>query len=166
MNRIANLIRIKLAERRNYKMTQISKYPISAAVEKRIFEIFFGSIVHLNNTTDVSQFLDDFLTPTEKMMLAKRLAVAVLLTKGYEYREIRKTLRVSFPMIANVNIWLKYKGKGYQKVIEKILREEKIEEFWQKIDDVITNVVPPGHTNWSYWRSKKWQEKMEKAKPF
>lgn len=147
-------------------MTQISKYPISKAVETRIFEIFSKTIANLKLQSDIYDFLEDFLTPTEKMMLAKRLAVALLLTKGYDYREIRKTLKVGFPMIANVNIWLKYKGKGYKKVIDWILKEEKIEEFWQKIDDVIDDVIPPAHTNWSYWRSKKWQEKMEKAKPF
>lgn len=95
-------------------MTQISKYPISKAIEKRIFEIFFGTIVNLKNSNDVASFLEDFLTPTEKMMLAKRLAVAVMLAKGYDYREIKKTLRVSFQMVANVSLWLKYKGKGYQ----------------------------------------------------
>lgn len=147
-------------------MTQVSKYPISKAVEKRIFEIFFSTIVNLRSSEDVASFLEDFLTPTEKMMLAKRLAVAVMLAKGYDYREIRKTLKVSFHMVANVNLWLKYKGKGYQKVIERILREEKIGEFWQKVDDVLSDLVPPAGKNWSYWRSKKWQEKMEKAKPF
>lgn len=147
-------------------MTQVSKYPISQDVERRIFEIFFKTIVNLKNTEDVSSFLEDFLTPTEKMMLAKRLAVAVMLAKGYDYREIRKTLRVSFHMVANVNLWLKYKGKVYQKVIERILREEKIEEFWQKIDDVLSNLVPPKGQNWSYWRKKRWEKKMEKAKLF
>lgn len=147
-------------------MTQISKYPISKAVEKRIFGIFFSTIVNLRTSEDVSSFLEDFLTPTEKMMLAKRLAVAVMLAKGYDYRAIRKTLRVSFPMIASVNLWLKYKGRGYQKVIDQILREEKIDEFWQKIDDVLGDLVPPKGQNWSYWRKQKWQEKIEKAKPF
>ena len=147
-------------------MTQISKYPISKKVEERIFEIFFKTIVNLKSFSDVSDFLEDFLTPTEKMMLAKRLAVALLLPKGYDYREIRKTLKVGFPMIANVNIWLRYKGKGYQKVIEQILREEKIDEFWQKVDDVIIDIVPPGHTNWSYWRSQKWKDKVANARPF
>lgn len=147
-------------------MTQVSKYPISKAVEKRIFEIFFQTVVNLRNTIDVASFLEDFLTPTEKMMLAKRLAVAVMLAKGYEYRAIRKTLRVSFPMIASVNLWLKYKGKGYQKVIDWILREEKIDEFWQRIDDVLGDLVPPKGQNWSYWRKERWKKKMEKAKPF
>lgn len=147
-------------------MTQVSKYPISKAVEKRVFEIFFDTIVNLKNSDDVASFLEDFLTPTEKMMLAKRLAIAVMLAKGYDYRGIRETLRVSFPTVALVNLWLKHKGKGYQKVIERILREEKIGEFWQKIDDVLGDVVPPKAQNWSYWRKKKWEKKMEKAKPF
>lgn len=147
-------------------MTQVSKYPISKAVEQRIFEMFFKTIVNLKNSEDVASFLEEFLTPTEKMMLAKRLAIAVMLSKGYDYHAIRQTLRVSSPTIAGANLWLKYKGKGYQKVINWILTEEKIDEFWQKVDDVLGDIVPPKARNWSYWRKERWQKKMEKAKPF
>lgn len=146
-------------------MTQVSKYPLSKAVEQRIFEMFFQTIIDLKTSTDVTAFLEDFLTPTEKMMLAKRLAIAVLLAKGYQYREISKTLRVSLPTISDVNVWFKYRGKGYKKVINSILTREKVDEFWEKLDDAV-NIIPPAHTNWSAWRSKRWQEKRVRQKPF
>jgi len=147
-------------------MAQVSKYPISKEVEERIFEILSKTIADLRSFQEIDQFLEDFLSPVEKIMLAKRLSIAVLLAKGYDYEQIRKTLRVSPPTIAQVAISLKYAGKGYKKVVEKILKEEKMEEFWQKVDDVIADLVPPKGKNWSYWRKERWQKKMARRKPF
>ncbi|MBI5465447.1 hypothetical protein HY946_02445 [Candidatus Gottesmanbacteria bacterium] len=147
-------------------MTQVSKYPISKEVEERIFEILLKTIADLRSSQEIDQFLQDFLSPVEKIMLAKRLSIAVLLAKGYDYQEIRKILRVSPPTIAQVAISLKYAGKGYKNVVERILREEKMVEFWQKVDDVIHDTIPPYGKNWSYWRKERWQKKMARRKPF
>ena len=147
-------------------MAQVSKYPISKEVEQRIFEIFSQTLSDLKDPIDINDFLQDFLSPIEKIMLAKRLSIAVLLAKGYEYEQIRKILRVSPPTIAQVAISLKYMGKGYKKVVEKILKEEKLQEFWQKVDDVINETIPPYRKNWSYWRKERWQKKTSQRKPF
>lgn len=147
-------------------MAQVSKYPISKEVENRIFEILLKTIADLHDAVDINSFLEDFLSPVEKIMLAKRLSIAVLLAKGYDYQQIRKILRVSPSTIGGVAISLKYAGTGYKKVVEKILRDERIEEFWQKVDDVIADLVPPYGKNWSYWRKERWQKKMAQRKPF
>lgn len=147
-------------------MAQVSKYPISQEVEKRIFEILSKTISDLRNSSDINDFLEDFLSPVEKIMLAKRLSIAVLLAKGYDYQQIRKTLRVSPSTIGGVAISLKYAGVGYKKVVEKILREEKIEEFWGKVDDVVSGTVPPYGKNWSYWNKERWRKKMVRRKVF
>ena len=132
-------------------MAQVSKYPISKEVEERVFEVLSEVISGLQLRSDINDFLEDFLSPVEKIMLAKRLSIAVLVAKGYDYAQIRKTLRVSPSTIAGVAISLKYAGKGYQRVVEKILKEEKMEEFFQKIDDVVNDLVPPEGRKWSYW---------------
>lgn len=147
-------------------MAQVSKYPISKEVEKRIFEILLKTIADLRSAGEIDEFLQDFLSPVEKIMLAKRLSIAVLLAKGYDYAEIRKILRVSPPTIAQVAISLKYAGRGYKNVVERILREEKMGAFWQKVDDVIADLVPPKGRNWSYWRKERWIKKRARRKPF
>lgn len=147
-------------------MPQVSKYPIAQDVYDRIFEIFFKTIADVRLPSDVRNFFDDFLTPTERIMLAKRLSIAVLLAKNYDYRAISKILRVSPATIAAVNVFYKYAGHGYKRVVEKILREEKQEEFWNKIDDLLSETIPPKGRNWYYWRKDREAMKRKRQKPF
>jgi len=118
-------------------MTQVSKYPLNKEVEERIFEVFWQTIADLKTPWSVKKFFHDLLYPTEKVMLAKRLAIAILITKGYDYRSICQILKVTLPTVWTVNIWLKQGGEGYKMAIEKILKQEKSEEFWQKISDFV-----------------------------
>lgn len=121
-------------------MAQVSKFPVHKDVEKRMFEIFQVSISSLTNPQDIEDFFHEFLSPVEKIMLSKRLSIAILLAKGYSYGTIASILRVTPPTIATVSINLKYSGKGYKKVVEKILRDEKTNEFWQKIEDILAHI--------------------------
>lgn len=147
-------------------MPQVSKYPLAQVVYNRIFEILFGTIADIKNPKEVEEFFADFLSPTERIMLAKRLSIAVLLAKGYSYTAIRKILRVSQTTIADVNVFLRYAGKGYKRVVERILAAEKQEEFWQKIDNVLSETIPPKGRNWFYWRKEREARKWARRKPF
>lgn len=144
-------------------MAQVSKYPIHKDVEIRMFEIFKSTISRLKSAEDVDNFLDDFLSPVEKIMLAKRLSIAVLLGKGYKYPTIANILRVTPSTIASVSLSLKYSGKGYKRAVEKILMDEKINNFWGKVEDVIANVPPSKGSSWVYHR-KKYELKKNKNK--
>lgn len=85
-------------------MTQVSRYPIPKEVYGRIFEIFVKTISSLGDKKQIADFFVDFLTPTERIMLAKRLAIAFLLMKKYDYKMIARTLRVSSSTIGGVSI--------------------------------------------------------------
>lgn len=113
-------------------------------INNRIFDILYKSIVKVKNKREAEAFVNDLLTPTEKIMIAKRVAIAVLLRKGYGYRPIRKILNVSFPTIASVNVSLKFIGKGYAKVIDKILMEETVEEFLVKALEQVADLGRAG----------------------
>lgn len=147
-------------------MGQISKYPIHKSVEKRIFEIFTTTISHLKNPGDIEEFLHDFLSPVEKIMLSKRLAIAVLLAKGYPYISIMGVLKVAPATIGTVSLRLKYSGKGYKKMVEKILSDEKKDNFWQKIEDVLANIPNSKGSDWKYQRQEYEKKKRTKQKPF
>lgn len=128
-------------------MTQISRYPVSSTVNKQILQLFRNAISSLKDSEEIDEFLEDFLSPVEKIMLAKRLAIAVMLAKGYDYQSIKAILRVTPSTIAAVSIRLKYSGRGYKKTVEKILREEKINDFWQRVDLVISSIPQSKGTN-------------------
>lgn len=147
-------------------MAQVSKYPIHKDVEKRMFEVFKSTIAQLKDSSDIEEFLEDFLSPVEKIMLAKRLSIAVLLAKGYSYLSIAEILRVTPPTIASVSLSLRYSGIGYKKVVTKILRDEKIDIFWEKIEDVLSKIPPSKGSDWRYHRFEYEKAKRRKRKAF
>ena len=69
-------------------MTQVSKRFLQKQVEERILDLFWTSLSSLSAKDKVSLFLDDLLSPTEKLMLSKRVAIAFMLMKGYDYPTI------------------------------------------------------------------------------
>ena len=123
-------------------MPQVSKYPLSRNTEFRLYKLFWETIAALNNSVKAEEFFNDLLTPTEKIMLSKRLAIAVMLIRGYDYSSIRSTLRVSPSTIGSISLWLKYSGRGYKKTVEKLLKRERVEKIFETIDSVIEKTMP------------------------
>ncbi len=134
-------------------MTQVSKYLISDKVYKRCREIFGKTLIGIRNSKDFQDIVSDLFTPTEQIMFAKRLSIAVLLMQDYDYRAIAKVLRVSFPTITEVNMKLKY-NTGYKKVVGRILKDEQLVEYFNKIAQVVVSAGTVGKGS-GVWRSLK-----------
>lgn len=124
-------------------MTKVSRRIVNKELEKHIFEVFIKTIVDLKNEKEVADFLEDLLSPTEKIMLVKRLAIAILLAKDYTYDAIDETLKVSRPTIMNVSYWLKHGKSGYRRVIERIVNNQKKEAFMDNIEELLLRLSPP-----------------------
>ena len=123
-------------------MPQVSKYPLPKNTEKRLYQLFWETISNLKDSLKAQEFFNDLLSPTEKIMLSKRLAVAVMLLKGYDYSTIRSTLKVSPGTIGSVSAWLKYSGTGYRKVFDKLLKKEKFKEILSSLESAIDLITP------------------------
>lgn len=147
-------------------MTQVSKIPIRKEIEKRMYDVFLDSISMVRAKHDVEKLIDDLLSPTEKTMLAKRLSIALLLLKQYDQRLISKLLRVGLGTVSKVNRNLQNGRGGYFMVTSAIIKQEKYESFISKIDDLIADLFPPRHRNWTNWRKQRFEEKIQKSKPF
>lgn len=118
-------------------MTQVSRFPLSKALEEEMHVLFRRVIVDLHSDRDVADFLDDILTPTEKIMLGKRLAIALLIEKGYDHRTIHSILHVSLTTVSSVHFWLKNRGTGYRKVIRSILTDEKWVAWLDRLNSLL-----------------------------
>ncbi len=123
-------------------MPQVSKRLVSKDLDFRIQNTLWDALAYVKDEDSVKKFLEDLLTPTEKIMLSKRLAIAVLLVKNYDYRSISQVLKVSTTTIASVATWLKIAGTGYRHVIEHILKEEKWVRILDLIDEILYEVLP------------------------
>lgn len=122
---------------------KISRRYLNKDLENHIFDLFLKAIVNIRNKEDAENFIEDLLYPTERIMLIKRLAIAILLVKGFTYDAIDDALKVSRSTIMNVSIWLKHGKKGYRDVINKIIEGQKREEFMDKIEELLLKLSPP-----------------------
>lgn len=148
-------------------MTQISKRYLHKKIAERILDLFWTSFSTLSTKQKVIVFLEALLSPTEKLMLSKRLAIAFMLLKGYGYPIINERLKVSDSTIWNIKLNLSHKGKGYQKTIEQIMNKEKWEKFWQGFDNFFEEILPPRYgTDWRQARRKQWEKRRKQEKPF
>lgn len=147
-------------------MTKVSRRFLDKNLESYIYSIFIKTIADLDDIQDIKNFLDDLLSPTEKIMLIKRLAIAVLLTKGYTYDQIDHTLKVSRPTIMSVSYFLKHGEKGgYQKVADKVLKDQRREAFFGKIEEILLNLSPPRlYKSAAYERKKKLGKELFRIK--
>ena len=147
-------------------MTQVSRIPLRQEVEKRVYEVLMESVAAAKSHDTVSRLLDDLLSPTERLMIAKRLSIALLLLKRYDQRTISNWLKVSLGTVNKVSLSLQSGRNGYQSVIGIILRKEELKGFIQKIDDAMAEVFAPRNSNMRNWRRRRWEEKMADQKEF
>jgi len=121
-------------------MTQVSKRIVHKQIESRMYETLFEAIKHLRSKEEIQLFLTDLLSPTERTMLAKRLAIAALLMRAYEYESIMNMLKISSATISKVALVLHH-NQGYKNTINKIARSESAKEFWQQIERLTSRLV-------------------------
>jgi uncharacterized protein YerC len=115
-------------------MTKISKVPLRTDVWERVFKLFVETLASQRDRKKVENFIEDFFSPTEKIMLAKRLALAVLIAKDNDYESIRGVLRISHPTIAKMSLKIKYGGDGLKPVLKDILKKEAYQIIWREIE--------------------------------
>lgn len=149
-------------------MAQVSRYPISKSVYQRCWEVFAKILINIKNPTNAEQIINDLLTPSEKIVLVKRLSIAFLLSQNCTYEEIRDILKVSFPTIALVNKSFRYGGGGYKKAMDQILSDEKLKEFFNQAAQKFVEIPSKSGMGSGTWRylKQELQKSSQDKKPF
>jgi len=125
-------------------MAQVSRRWIKPETEKTINQMIVTSIALCGSSTEAANFIDDLLTPTEKIMLAKRLAIAYLLLKGHSYVEIKDLLKVSTPTIGSVSLLLKIRGSGYKEIVQKLAARRELRQLFESLAQAAISIFGSG----------------------
>ena len=150
-------------------MTQISHRQLSPHVHNRIYEIFINAISETQSSSDVRALLEDFFTPTERVMLPKRLCIAFLLLKEYDQRTIASYLCVSFTTINRVSTALKTGGEGYKAVLDRIRKREGLQKVLNAIEEGLLSLLASAGGPSRVWKNLQRRQRIEKQnqqKPF
>lgn len=150
-------------------MSRVSKRWLDPRVEDKIHRLFVECVVESNDQQAAGNFIDILLTRTEKLMIGKRIAIALMLIKGHTPLEIDEKLKVALPTIYTVKTWLEEKGTEYQALLKKIAaRDEQQARLHQdKLMEAEGGIFPPRPgINWREHNRQKWQEVKKTKVPF
>lgn len=110
-------------------MSKVRTCDISPNERYRILGEFFEIVANLKNKKDTIDFFVGLLTPSESLMLARRIQVAKLIIANESYDEIRRKLKVGFTTIYATDRWLNGEDDRYCEWIKKLISKyAKIEQ--------------------------------------
>lgn len=134
-------------------MTNVSKRKLKPRVLQKIKKQFVRVIALAKNQEQAHDLATSLLTEAEQLMLAKRLAVVVMLEYGYTFRDIEKTLRVSSTTVATI---LDKKQEGLYAPIETQCKQYRSrrssnDSFLDFLEVLLQAGMPPqGKGRWKH----------------
>ena len=103
----------------------ISRNKLSKTTEIRLIDTLNLILAKVPKAEQIDQFLLALLTPTERIMLAKRIAIIIYLKEGYSDSDISITLHVTRVTVSRLRYFYEARGSGYE-VAFRVLENEKI----------------------------------------
>lgn len=128
-------------------MPHISSKKLPNEIWQKIHEDFIRAVVGLRTKKEARDFVFDILTPTERVMLAKRFMLIYLLLKKESFLYIENLLKISSSTIIRI---AKKLDRGGYKNIQKIIRqnEPNFVEFLEKL--LRAGMPPRGKGRWDW----------------
>jgi len=134
-------------------MTRISRNKLSDEILYKLFDLFFEIVGKKNNKDEFNKVIYDLLSPVERIMIAKRIAIMYLLLKNIHYKKICSTLKVSSSTVAKFQLLME-KSNGVVPTFNRILQNEQFKLFFEDLYSTLFAPGVPG-INWkSAWELK------------
>lgn len=135
-------------------MVQVSRRKVKEDILEKLFTLFFEIVGRNKDREDFENMIQGVLSSTEKVMVAKRIAIFYLLIKHIDYTVICETLKVSAATVFKFRYVLE-NNKKVNESFGKIIRNEKILNFLEEIYLTLSEPGVPG-VNWSAaWKHKR-----------
>ncbi|MCR4276674.1 MAG: Trp family transcriptional regulator [Candidatus Roizmanbacteria bacterium] len=143
-------------------MVRNSRFTLSDDLLEKLFDLLFEVIGNKSSKDEFRKIFVDLLTPAERIMLAKRVAIIYLLIKKIEYYNICDRLKVSPSTVAKYALLME-KSEGIVPTFKQIVKIDKVKIF---LEEIFNNIFAPGKVgiNWEIaWKNK---FSLEKKKTF
>jgi len=115
-------------------MPRASKKKISKTINLELKEYFASLISGLKSKKQIEEFMNDFLTPEENLMLAKRLLVYMMFENKYPLVTIESILGVSDEMTRVHKNKYAVKNKIFHSIIHTLAKKQRSKQLWKKIE--------------------------------
>jgi len=118
-------------------MTNISKRKVKKNIYHRIEDQFISTLINIRKPKQAHEFVEDFLTSSEKIMFYKRLTIIFMLANDISQYSISKNLKVSRDTTSRIAKIMDRGGYEYflkeiNKIKDKNLFQAEL-EFWLRM---------------------------------
>lgn len=110
-------------------MPHISRKKLPAKRRQEILNSLVFVLAEIKSKKEMDSFLDALLSETEKLMLAKRLAMFYLLEEGITEENIAQVLNTTQATVSRMRLLYERKKVGYQVGIKKVKKEKLLKEL-------------------------------------
>ena len=110
-------------------MPHVSRYRLSKKTETYIVDTLDLVLSKLTEQQTTTNFLLALLTPTERVMLAKRFAIIILLEEGFSESHISQTLHVTRVTVSRMQLFMEARGQGFSPAFQIIKHEKHLQEL-------------------------------------
>jgi len=145
-------------------MAQISKRNIDQKKLTCINELFFDLLLTMTDKQEVDEVLNELLTPTEKTMIAKRVACFYLLLKNVPIHEIEDTLKLSTSTTTYFKHFLD-RSLTIKEYLSNKLKNEKVKHLFEDIFIEIFHGSLKKGSNWSEDKRIYYQHQRKRQQP-
>ena len=111
-------------------MPQVSRIKLKKEAEEKLLESLDHLFSAVSNKEEMREFLTALMTETEKLMLAKRVGVIVLIYHGLNDTQIAKILNLTRITVSKIRYFYESRGlKGYNIMLGKLKQKERLENL-------------------------------------
>lgn len=136
-------------------MVQISKRKVKPEVMDKMFTLLFTVMGKQSGEKEFGKIINGLFSPVEKIVIAKRIAVLLLLLKGVDWRDIREILKVSLSSISKSQMIL-LNNEETKRALTSLIMQNKMGLFFEEL---FLSFFGPG-TAFVNWK-KAWKRKNE-----
>lgn len=131
-------------------MVNVSKKKLKKSVSDKINSRLVNIIANLETNTSTEGFLNNLLTESEKIVLAKRLSIIFMLYEKISMYRIHVVLNVSKSTVIKVANDIDF-GK-YENILEIVKKRKNRVTFWTGMEIVLKCGMPPivGKGRWDF----------------
>jgi len=118
-------------------MTQVSRWKLRPEVWNQIFDILLEAIAKTGSKEKANTLIGFLLTPTEKIVLAKRIVAALLLEKGASYQDIFQVVHLSTATVSKIKNRLE-ENNQHKTLIRRLLSDRMLKKG---VDSFLNSLV-------------------------
>ncbi|KKQ24200.1 MAG: hypothetical protein US40_C0002G0031 [Candidatus Roizmanbacteria bacterium GW2011_GWC2_37_13] len=143
-------------------MVRNSRFLLQKDLLDKLFNLFFEVMGKKSSKEEFMKVVFDLLSPAERIMVAKRVAIIFLLMKKIDYYNICEKLKVSPSTVAKFALLME-KSEGIVPTFKNIVKIEKVALF---LKEIFNEIYHPGLHGIDWKSARERKISLDKEKTF